>query len=70
MVVTVIYVFCSYGKITVTTFKKDAKHETVEGEKERLREEEMLKICHCNTVSSCCSNSLSVLKLRPFSIIH
>lgn len=70
-------------KAQLQTFKKDAKHETVEGEQERLREKEMLKIviifcshCSvvtmnimymCNTVSSWCSTSLSVLKLRPCS---
>ena len=65
------------------TFKEDAKHETLDGEQERLREKEMLKIviifcghCSvvtmnimymCSTVSSWCSTSLSLLKLRPYS---
>ena len=85
LVVTVNYVFSSYGKSIVTTFKKDAKHETVEGEQERWREKEMLNIviifcghCSvvtvnimymCSTVSSRCSASLSVLKLRPIVAI-
>ena len=70
-------------KSQLQTFKEDAKHKTLEGEQERLREKEMLKIvitfcghCSvvtmnimhmCNTVSSWCSTTLSVLKLRPYS---
>ena len=70
-------------KAQLQTFKEDAKHETLEGEQERLREKEMLKIViifcgHCSvvtmnimymcrTVSSWCSTSLSLLKLRSYS---